>query len=155
MMVASNPLFTATDAHAGMAQEQFDQFLAGMQHQPEKTLSRFLATQTQGASDARVLLKQLRLLNKPCDPLRAEQLVKLLMLLQADLREAATALKQPFWSVLGAHDLFVPLALQQEPCLAQAHNVIMEHSSHLPFITEQAVFTELMMQLQQTVESNA
>ena len=72
--LATGKRFLADKQQDGMPAKDFDAFCCGFQTSPEKTLKRFLALCTQGADDARSLMKTLKTSQLAAEPGLADSL---------------------------------------------------------------------------------
>lgn len=134
VMVASNPCFVQRDDWAcAMAQETYQGFAGALAVSAEKTLTRFIMLQTQGAEAGRDTLKQLKqVLKVTPEPAALEASLRLL---ERDERAALANIRVPVLMQLGDKDLLVPVNVA-EGCRAlnPALTVqVYEGAGHLPF----------------------
>ncbi|MGY2288052.1 alpha/beta fold hydrolase [Pseudomonas gingeri] len=107
LTLASNPCFVVSDGWpSAMANETFDQFLAGCREQPQATLKRFSLLCAQGSADPR---GQSRLLSSGAPNSAAQVLLSgLEVLAQLDTREALQAYRGPQLHLFAGLDGLVP-----------------------------------------------
>ena len=107
LTLASNPCFVVSDGWpSAMANETFDQFLAGCREQPLATLKRFSLLCAQGGADPR---GQSRLLSSGAPNSAAQVLLSgLEVLAQLDTREALQAYRGPQLHLFAGLDGLVP-----------------------------------------------
>ncbi len=137
--VASSPCFVARDDwHCAMDETVFSGFETALQDQPDKTLTRFMMLQTQGAEAGKETLKQLRELQKS---LSHAQLLNTLQLLRLDCREQLAQLSMPVLQIFGERDQLVPQAAAQA-CAALTGRFAQLYSGagHLPFLSHPDLF---------------
>ncbi len=140
--LASNPCFVQRDDWScAMEPAVFDAFVDACREQPQRTLGRFTALQTQGSSNARAELKQLKAALAVAE-IDDAGLQATLALLQQDGRATLAQVRQPSLHLLGAEDALVPPTLA--PGLArlqpEAEVEVYPNAAHLPFLTESGRF---------------
>ncbi len=107
LTLASNPCFVVSDGWPGaMANDTFDQFLAGCRADPQTTLKRFSLLCAQGSSDPRGQARQL-LAGAPHSAPEA-LLNGLEVLAQLDTRQALQAYRGPQLHLFAGQDGLVP-----------------------------------------------
>lgn len=134
VMVASNPCFVQREDWAfAMAQETYQGFAQALSQSADKTLTRFIMLQTQGAEAGRETLKHLKEVLKAAPDNSA--LEASLRLLERDERAVLTQLQVPVMMQLGDKDLLVPVAVAEGCAVLNAALTIRiyDGAGHLPF----------------------
>lgn len=145
IQVASSIKFVAEPQWAGVDRLVFDNFLVGLQTNPQKTLARFIALQAMGCKSARQDSSAIKKLLSDSKPATHEALVAGLKLLsESDLRSSFSSLESPCLSLFGQFDSLIPLQTKQEMSvlLPHAQLQLFENSSHAPFISESELFCQ-------------
>lgn len=154
--LASNPCFIQRDDWpCAMEPALFDAFADACHTQPERTLSRFMALQTQGSASARAELKQLKaaLAVAPPEPFGLEAT---LALLRQDGRAILAQVQQPSLHLLGGQDTLVPAALAQElrRLQPQAQVELYPQAAHLPLLNADPDCLACLLHFAQGVQRN-
>ncbi|GLS90822.1 pimeloyl-[acyl-carrier protein] methyl ester esterase [Psychromonas marina] len=143
IQVASSVKFVADEQWEGVDGCVFDNFLQGLQTNPQKTLARFIALQAMGCKSARQDSNKLKkLLSGTQDAEQSALIAGLNLLAGSDLRSSFSSLSQPCLSMFGQSDGLVPLqtATEMSILLPDLQVQLFEHSSHAPFISESELF---------------
>ena len=143
VQVASSVKFVADSQWPGVDSSIFENFLLGLQTNPQKTLTRFIALQAMGCESARkdsTTIKKLLAGTKEADSVALEAGLKLLA--ESDLRDSFATLSQPCLSIFGSFDGLIPLQASQEMNFILPHLQLQlfENSSHAPFVSESELF---------------
>lgn len=145
IQVSSSLKFVADEHWAGVDAALFDNFLLGLQTNPQKTLTRFIALQAMGCDSARQDSSTLKKLLSGTKEAQQEALIAGLKLLaESDLRASFSTLSPPCLALFGQFDSLVPLQAIKEisALLPQIQVQLFEKSSHAPFISEHERFCE-------------
>ncbi len=149
ILLAGNPRFVEDNDWAGMKAELLEDFSNNLLLNCQQTLIRFLALQVNQLQNGKHILKDLKLAVKECDP-PTEQVLQsaLLILKQADLRQAMLTLACPLTVILGEKDTLVPVQLGQDmkqlkPDLQLA---VIERAGHVPFLSHQSQLIDIIKQ---------
>lgn len=143
IQISSSVKFVADEKWPGVESVVFDNFLQGLQTDPKKTLSRFIALQAMGCASARKDSATFKKLLLDTEPAEYEALIAGLKLLaESDLRQSFKTLTCPCLCLFGQFDSLVPLKTRQETLLLlpSAHSQVFENSSHAAFISEADLF---------------
>jgi len=134
--ISSNLNFVASDSYsAAMPIEQYQGFAAAWEENNSDCLKRFCGLQTQGDSQQRQLIRQLRSMNSE---LHAESGAALLKLLgEIDNQSSIAELNCPTLAIFGRQDALVPVACtdqfsQLNPRIEVA---VVENAGHLPHLS--------------------
>ncbi|PKF60267.1 pimeloyl-[acyl-carrier protein] methyl ester esterase [Psychromonas sp. psych-6C06] len=149
IQVASSMKFVSEDDWSGVDASVFDNFLAGLKSNPDKTLTRFIALQAMGCASSRkdsVTFKKLLTGSK-----KAEQqalIEGLHLLAHSDLRSDFASITVPCLSLFGEFDSLVPLSTQKKTSeiLPSVQTQLFENSSHAPFISENTLFCQRVLE---------
>lgn len=147
-LVAGTPRFVAGDGWPhGVEPALLEGFAASLEDDFEGSLKRFLSLQARGDEQAKVVMKQLRerlfLHGKPgLDVLRGG----LEILLNADLRPAATLISQATLLIHGDYDRLTPIGAAQwlAKMLPRARLEVLHGCAHAPFLSHPADFWRLL-----------
>lgn len=143
IQVSSSVKFVA-DAHwEGVEGSVFENFLLGLQSNPQKTLTRFIALQAMGCASARQDSNKLKkLLTGTPDADENALIAGLNLLAESDFRVSFGTLSQPCLAMFGQFDSLVPLqaATEMNALLPELQVALFEHSSHAPFMSESELF---------------
>jgi pimeloyl-[acyl-carrier protein] methyl ester esterase len=150
VQVASSIKFVADAQWVGVDAAVFDNFLLGLQTNPQKTLTRFIALQAMGCESARKdssTIKKLLSGTKEADPRALVAGLKLLA--ESDFRSEFGALSQPCFALLGVSDGLIPLQASQDmkAILPHLQVQLFENASHAPFISEGELFCEKIINI--------
>lgn len=146
--IAGTPRFVQADdwPHA-MQRQTLLGFAADLREDHSKTLERFLLLQAHGDSEARRLLRPLRegIAGRP-EPDDLALDAGLDLLLNVDLRADLPRLNCPSMWLLGRRDALVPVAVSDDlqELLADARIHIFKQAAHLPMLSDQAHFLDLL-----------
>jgi len=143
IQVSSSVKFVADEQWIGVDASVFNNFLQGLETNPQKTLTRFIALQAMGCDSARQDSNTLKKLLTGTAPAQQEALIAGLKLLaESDLRTSFSTIRQPCLSLFGQFDSLVPLqALQDMKALLPHMELqLFEKSSHAPFVSESELF---------------
>jgi len=146
-LIASNPVFVASEHWAGMAQADLLAFSENLKVNCQATLLRFLSLQVQGMENRKVILKNLKQIMQTVEAPNAEALAAgLLILKEADLRDSLVSLSLPVQFILGEKDSLVPMKVGQNCQLLQrsCESHIIRQAGHVPFITDEAELVQLV-----------
>ncbi len=136
--IASNPCFVQRpDWPSAMTEATYQGFVDALAENPDKTLSRFIMLQTQGAEAARSSLKQLKAVLAQAQLQPPSALAPSLALLWDDERASLAALAVPTLMLFGAEDQLVPAAVA-EACAAMQpalHCRTYAGAGHVPFLS--------------------
>ena len=148
LLVNSSPCFVRRDNWScALDVEVFAAFEQGLREDYSATLSRFLGLQLQGVSNARELIRMLRLKLEvaPPEPDALRQGLRLLN--ESDLRSQLAALGIPVAALLGARDTLVPgsvaEALRSECGVGSVE--LIPDGAHIPFLTHPELFVDWVM----------
>ncbi len=143
VVIAGSPKFSRGSGwDQAVTAELLQQFARDLEQNRQQTLSRFLALQLKGDSEARSLLRSLRqqLVAWP-DPTAAALAVGLQLLLSVDLRPQLQAIECPLLWLLGERDTLVPAAIEKGlQQLLPSHGIvnIVVGAAHAPFLSHPA-----------------
>jgi len=149
MLLAGNPRFVNEEAWTGMRTELLEDFSNNLQLNCQLTLIRFLALQVNQLANAKVLLKELKVAVKECNPPTENVLQSGLGILkQADLRQSLVTLTCPVYLILGDKDTLVPVEVSQnmKQIKADLQVNIIEGAGHVPFLSHQSQLIEIIKQ---------
>lgn len=149
MLLAGNPRFVNEAAWTGMRAELLEDFSNNLQLNCQLTLIRFLALQVNQLANAKVLLKELKVAVKECNPPTENVLQSGLDILkQADLRQSLVTLTCPVYLILGDKDTLVPVKVSQnmKQIKADLQVNIIEGAGHVPFLSHQSQLIEIIKQ---------
>lgn len=147
--VASNPCFVQRDDWlSAMSSDVFSEFQSSLAEDSQKTLTRFIMLQTQGAllgrETLRSLKKQLALYKTQLPVALAETLA----LLAQDQRALVSQIRCPMLAMWGELDQLVPVSIQSQlkrlnPAIEQQ---VFESAGHLPFYSHTDQFVARLCQ---------
>lgn len=147
--VASNPCFVQRDGwQQGMPAGVFFEFQSSLAEDCQKTLTRFVMLQTQGAllgrETLRSLKKQLALYKTQLPAALAETLA----LLAQDQRDLVSQIRCPMLAIWGELDQLVPVSIQSQfeqlnPAVEQQ---VFASAGHLPFYSHTDQFVARLCQ---------
>lgn len=143
IQVSSSVKFVANEQWSGVEASVFNNFLQGLEINPQKTLTRFIALQAMGCDSARQDSNTLKRLLADTVPAQQKALIAGLKLLaESDLRASFATISQPCLSLFGQFDSLVPLQATQDmkALLPHMELQLFEKSSHAPFISERDLF---------------
>ena len=132
----------------GVKRAVFERFKTGVVTQPEKTLNRFLSLQAMGSVTVKNDIAIIKgLLAEQPQPKQDALVAGLDLLSNVDLRESFSQLTMPCLSLFGRLDSLVTIANMPELIKLYPANqqVIFEHSSHAPFISESVHFQRVVI----------
>lgn len=148
MLIAATPRFvSAPDWPHGMAAEVFAEFSAELKRDATNTLRRFLLLQTQGDSQARMVVRQLEAALALQALPDGSVLTETLRWLQTtDLRATLPEIAQPALVIHGDRDRIAPSAAAEYLAaqLPQARLVLLAGVAHVPFISDPDAICKLM-----------
>lgn len=148
IQVCASMKFVEQNTWLGVKEAVFDAFKNGLITSPQKTLNRFIALQAMGSDSVKndiITIKQL-LMTQPL-PKASALMGGLDLLNKTDLRPEFSQLSMPCLSLFGKFDSLVPVAnIRALSLLSKTHQqCVLDHSSHVPFISETALFNELII----------
>ena len=138
IMVASSPYFTQQDNWPGIKVEVLENFVVQLQRNSQKTIERFLAIQALGSEHAKEDIKLLKQsINAQPEPSPLALNAGLNILLNDDLRNEFSALKQPIYGIFGRLDSLVPQEAIEfmHDLNSRFESKILSKASHAPFIS--------------------
>jgi len=135
--ISSNLNFVASNNYsAAMPAEQYQDFAASWKDNNSDCLKRFCGLQTQGDSQQRQLIKQLRKMGGELDNNSGAELLKLLG--EIDNQSAIAGLNCPTLAIFGEQDALVPVSCTEQ--FSQLNNcveiAIIEGAGHLPHLSQ-------------------
>jgi len=149
--VASSPKFSAVKEPVmwrGIAPHVLGAFTEQLMEDFQGTIDRFMGLQVMGSPTAREDIKQLKaaVLSRPT-PNPESLLAGLKMLSDVDLREQLAQLSVPMLRLYGRLDGLVPLKVSKDlaQALPNSKQYIFTQSSHAPFMTENDVFCQQLV----------
>lgn len=134
--ISSNLNFVASDNYsAAMPAEQYQSFAAAWEEDNSDCLKRFCGLQTQGDSQQRQLIRQLRKMGGELDKNSGAELLKLLG--EIDNQSAIAALNCPTLAIFGDQDALVPVACTEQFSRLNSgvEIAIIEGAGHLPHLS--------------------
>jgi len=148
-LVAATPCFVQrSDWPAAIDKTTFIEFAKSLEYNQQKTLTRFLSLQMQGAENARQLLRQLQQKMKKRGIASAAALATgLQILLENDFRTTVAQLDCPVSWFFGARDTLIPVALADAiHQLYGRHKIYLEAAAaHAPFLSHPRSFTDALI----------
>ena len=146
--IAGTPRFVqANDWPNAMQRETLLGFAADLTGDHSRTLERFLTLQAHGDVEVRRILRPLRadIASRP-EPNELALETGLNLLLNVDLRADLARLHCPNIWLLGRRDALVPVAVAEDlrELLPEAQVHIFKQAAHLPMLSDQAKFLELL-----------
>ena len=130
--ISSNLNFVATQQHPdAMAGSDFTEFLQRWERDSSLCLKRFLSLQTQGDSQQRQLIKQLRAMISKIDVNAGGALLALLG--SMDNRPDRAKIRCPSLDIFGAKDALVPAAVASQ---FKSDTAIIPGAGHLPHLSQ-------------------
>ncbi|MGZ8217299.1 pimeloyl-ACP methyl ester esterase BioH [Methylomagnum sp.] len=137
-LLAGSPRFVAEPDWPGVEAGLLAQVAANLETDFFKTLKRFIGLQTFGQENARALARHIEACLDEFEPPEVAAVRGgLVVLQQADLRDALSRSAAPTLAVLGAHDRLVPkavgTALRALVPSIEVH--VLDTAAHLPFAT--------------------
>ena len=136
ILIAANPCFVACENWEGMPRETLEHFAAQFHENPNMTLQRFLALQTQGSPK---FLKEL----KNCFAAKtitdfAELEISLALLKNSDLRDTFKNLTCEMLVILSDNDALIPIqvATQLQTLKPNLRIHVLNEATHIPFISQ-------------------
>ncbi len=158
LLVATNPCFVSrSDWTCAVDESVFTQFANDLNTNQKKTIRRFLALQVKGVADAMHVVRQLQDSIDSRGAASQQALAAGLdILLTADLRRALKMIECPLHWMLGAKDSLVPSQLAEvlEKDYAQKNVTLLPAASHAPFISQQDIFIQQLINLAQKIRDN-
>lgn len=148
IQVCTSMKFVEQDTWRGVKADVFDAFKAGVIKQPQKTLNRFISLQAMGSDSVKNDILTIKALLTDLVPAQQSALLGGLDLLNdTDLRYQFSQLLMPCLSLFGKYDGLVPVANVSSLSLLLNSNLqyVFSHSSHVPFISETALFNDLVI----------
>ena len=149
--VASSPKFSSVKepvSWRGIAPDVLGAFTEQLMDDFQGTIDRFMGLQAMGSPTARQDVKLLRkaVLSRPT-PNPESLLAGLKMLSDVDLREQLAQISVPMLRLYGRLDGLVPLKVSKDltKALPNSKQYIFTQSSHAPFMTENAVFCQQLL----------
>jgi len=148
ILMATTPKFLAgPDWEHGLAPAVLDEFTHGLAQDYRRTVQNFLALQTRGDEHALATLRMLRSkLASHGEPDERALAAGLVVLRNADLRDALPRIALPALVVAGEHDRLTPPGAGRELAaqLPMARYRLIERSGHAPFLSHpDAVLAEV------------
>jgi pimeloyl-[acyl-carrier protein] methyl ester esterase len=146
--VAASPRFMQDQDWPGVTIPTIEKFSAALETQYETTLVDFLELQLRGSPNAAALFSMLKetLLSGTKKQTAALQ-GGLKLLRDTDLRSQVKSVRCPSLHVFGNLDTLVPVKvaslIQSNLALGQSH--VIKPSGHIPFLSQQARFLELLL----------
>ena len=148
IQVCASLKFVEQGEWLGVKEEVFELFKVGVAKSPVKTLNRFLSIQAMGSESVKGDISTIKnlLVEQPVPSVSA-LIGGLDLLNEVDLRDEFSQLTMPTLSLFGALDTLVPVANIEAVARLYASNqqVIFEHSSHAPFISESERFKTILI----------
>lgn len=148
IQVCASLKFVEQEEWCGVKKEVFEAFKVGVEKNPVKTLNRFLSLQAMGSETVKSDISTIKnlLVEQPV-PHPSALLAGLDILNNVDLREQFSELTMPCLSLFGALDTLVPVANVTNVIALHSSNqqVIFNHSSHAPFISESERFETVLI----------
>lgn len=149
IQVACSVKFVADEAWPGVDKSVFDNFSLGLQANPSKTLTRFIALQAMGCASARkdsMAFKKLLSGTKDADQSALDAGLKLLA--DSDIRLSFANLSTPCLSLFGQFDSLVPQQVQHDmqELAPSLQSQLFENSAHAPFMSESDLFCQRMIE---------
>lgn len=145
LTIASTPKFQMDEGWPGIKPEVLLMFMAQLEQNHHKTLSRFLAIQMMGVSNAKVLIKEIAAAIEvlPAPNIKALR-AGLTILQQADIRDIIKDIQVPTLRIYGRLDSLVPhnVVNQIQHLQPQSRNLTLKHASHAPFLTNANEFSK-------------
>jgi malonyl-CoA O-methyltransferase len=143
--LSSNLNFVASDNYlSAMPADQYQGFIAAWEQSNSDCLKRFCGLQTQGDSQQRQLIRQLRTITGEVDAQSGAALLKLLG--EIDNQSAIAELNCPTLAIFGQQDALVPVACTEQ--FAQFNDrveiAIVEGAGHLPHLGSGEKILELI-----------
>jgi pimeloyl-[acyl-carrier protein] methyl ester esterase len=145
IQVACSVKFVADGSWPGVKKTVFDNFLLGLQANPQKTLARFMVLQAMGCASARKDSTMFKKLLTGTPVADQDALVAGLKLLaESDLRQLFADLSHPCLSLFGQFDNLVPLQTKEnmQALALSSQSQLFEKSSHAPFMSESELFCQ-------------
>jgi pimeloyl-[acyl-carrier protein] methyl ester esterase len=147
--VASSPKFSAHERWRGIKPEVLAAFTQQLQNDLQVTIERFMALQAMGSPSARQDVKTVKqaVLQRPSPCPHALEL-GLTLLAELDYRQQLAEISQPTFRLYGRLDGLVPNKVAKDLDKVSPHHFshTFQQSSHAPFITEPAQFSEILVQ---------
>jgi len=145
IQVACSVKFVADATWPGVNKSIFDDFLLGLQNNPKKTLTRFIALQAMGCTSSRQDIASFKKLLAGTRIADQSALVSGLKLLaDSDLRLPFSHFSHPCLSLFGKFDSLVPeqTARDMQEIARSTQSQLFENSAHAPFISESELFCQ-------------
>lgn len=144
--VASSPKFIGTENWPGVPLPTLEKFSRLLQENYQKTLREFLELQLRGASKSNELFAQLQphIIHAPhALPALTEGLN---LLKNLDLRSNLDQQQCKSLHLFGSHDTLVPVSIAEKIKILspQTHCVVVKKSGHMPFLSQQEIFIEVI-----------
>lgn len=136
ILMAANPCFVARANWTGMSLEIFENFATQFHENPNATLQRFLALQTQGSPK---FLKEFKnCFAKKIIGSVTELEISLALLKNSDLRSALQNLTCQTLAIFSDNDALIPIsvATQLQTLKPDLRIYVLNGASHLPFLTQ-------------------
>ncbi len=150
ILVASIARFVRDDDwRYAISTEILQQFSESLNNNIQQTLQRFIALQTMGSDESRMILRKLReLMNSSEAPHPTALQGGLKILQEVDLRNQLAKITQPTLMIFGKRDTLSrpKIARQMLPLLPNAQLEIIDGAGHAPFLSHNEHFTHLIEQ---------
>jgi pimeloyl-[acyl-carrier protein] methyl ester esterase len=146
--VASSPRFVADTDWPGVTIATLEKFSASLVTNYEKTLVDFLELQSRGSPNIQMLfttLKEIIFAEKKPELAALQGGLKLLQ--ETDLRLQVKNIRCPSLHLFGNLDMLVPAKIAEliQPELFAGECVILKPSGHIPFLSQEGRFLELLL----------
>ncbi len=153
VLVASSPQFVQNDEwpHA-VDPKVFEQFAADLEENYQATLSRFVAIQAMGSSEAKLEVRKLReRLQRHGEPKLEALRGGLKLLQQSNLRHELGQLQCPVKMVLGRRDTLASSRAAQQLTEQYPHldSTIIKGAAHTPFVSHPDEFLDVLTEFLQ------
>jgi pimeloyl-[acyl-carrier protein] methyl ester esterase len=146
--VSSSPRFIADDHWPGVAPAALHTFQHRLLNDYEKTLKEFLELQLRGSLVTQEWANQLYQIHQDAHPCHAALLGGLSLLTTLDLRNDLSHMTCPSLHIFGSLDVLVPKNIVPilKPKLPHSQFAIIQRAGHIPFLTHQTIFIDLLHQ---------
>jgi pimeloyl-[acyl-carrier protein] methyl ester esterase len=146
--VSASPRFAEESDWPGVALPTLNRFANSLTTNYEKTMTDFLELQLRGSPQYDTLFPELRakLFSEGSSDMQALQ-GGLELLSDTDLRADLSKIKCPSLHIFGKLDRLVPSRVAEllKPELPLSQSEVLAHSSHMPFLSQQEKFLELIL----------
>lgn len=157
MTIASTPKFQMADDWPGIKPEVLQMFMAQLEQNHHKTLSRFIAIQMMGVENAKQLIKEITGAIEDYPVPNIAALSDGLKILQnADIRDNIQDIAIPTLRTYGRLDSLVPYgAINKIQHLhSSSQHLIFKHASHAPFLTDAKQFSKHVVDFIQKIANS-